>query len=125
MLDAERLTRPFPRCIISYEDLLTDCRLPISRLTDRTPIPFPRSLTEATPDIQALLSPKLRHFQVSPSTLDADPSIVWWIKALYTTLQRATRSGLTSETELLCTHLDKLFTDAQQIYGPLIKSPKK
>ena len=30
----------------------------------------------------------------------------------------------TSETELLCTHLDKLFTDAQQIYGPLIKSPK-
>ena len=125
MLDAERLTRSLPRCIISYEDLLTDWRSSITRLADHTSIHFPRSLAEATPDIQSTLSPKLRHFQVAPSSLDADPSIVWWIKALYTTLQRATRSGLTPETELLCTHLDKLLTDAQQAYGPLIKSPKK
>ncbi|MGN6367937.1 MAG: sulfotransferase family protein [Phycisphaerae bacterium] len=125
MLDAERLTRPFARAVISFEDLLADWRTPIARLAETAALRFPRPLDEVAPDVQAHLSPKLRHFHIAPATLEADPAVIWWTKALYATLQKAARTSLDSETEMLCTHLDKLATDAQHIYGPLLRSPKK
>ena len=119
-LDAERHSRSLPRCVISYDDLLSDWPAPITRLAELTGLQFPRPLTDAAPQIQSALAPRIRHFRITPALLEADPSIIWWVKSLYAAHQTAARTPASADLPTLSDQLHKLATDAHLAYGPLL-----
>ena len=65
LLDAEFATRHQPRGFLRYEDLLADPRPTIERLVAGSPIPWPRDVAQAFPEIELAIRPHLRHNQAS------------------------------------------------------------
>ena len=66
MLDAERATRDVPRVFVTFEALLEDWRAAIDRVATRLDFAWPRAMSEAAPEIDTFLQPRLRHHRVPP-----------------------------------------------------------
>jgi len=61
ILDAERATRDLPRVFVSFDDLVGDWRGTVDAIAARFGISWPRSMSEAAPNIERFLDPRLRH----------------------------------------------------------------
>ena len=60
-LDAEHDSRGVPRCLISYDDLLADWEGTLGKISNQLEFEWPRSTSEASPDIAEFLSGSHRH----------------------------------------------------------------
>lgn len=63
-LDAERGTRGLPRALVVYEELLADWRAATSRMKQHLGGFWPEVSAEAAADIDAFLTPELRHHTI-------------------------------------------------------------
>ncbi len=61
MLEAENMTRTLPRTVLLYEDLLRDWRKTITRALRTAGIAPPRTLEQASAEIDQFISPAMRH----------------------------------------------------------------
>lgn len=92
-LDAERATRDRRRVYLSYEGFLDDWRGAIERVTERLGIGWPRDIDDAAEDVEAHLSPGLRHHQQGDAEVAAAPELAAWVKEAYTALRALTGPG--------------------------------
>lgn len=117
-LDAEQATRGRPRVYVSYEGFLDDWRGAIERVTERLGIAWPRDFDAAAEDVEAHLSPGLRHHLHGDTEVAAAPELAAWVKEVYAALRALARPGPES-AEALAT-LDRVreeFDAASPIFG--------
>jgi hypothetical protein len=118
LLDAERDSRGLRRCIVSYDQLLDDWRATMARIGRTLALVWPRGLAEAAAEIDAFLSPHLRHFALSPAALLDRPDIPDQIKVAYCWALRAAE-GLPAPAD----SLDRIHAEigrAEAIFGPAV-----
>src|SRR3546814_17061750 len=68
-----------PRMIVRYDALLADWRAVVSRIAEHLECTWPRSVDDAADDIDAFVSPQLRHHVASTQRgdgADAPPELV-------------------------------------------------
>ena len=83
VLDAEADTRGMPRTIVPWERFLSDWRPEAARMADQLGVTWPRLTDQAADEIDAFLSPNLRHERQSESTTRAHPDVHEWVMATY------------------------------------------
>ncbi|RMG21834.1 MAG: hypothetical protein D6732_26635 [Methanobacteriota archaeon] len=71
-LEAELFSRPYPRVVVNYSNLLNSWKATISSIAQALNINWPRSLDEARLQIERFLDPKLRHHKSFSSELSGD-----------------------------------------------------
>lgn len=94
MLAAERDTRDFPRCFIHYDHLIEDWRAAVVTIEDRLEISFGASQEgQAAKEIEAFLSPEMRHHKYRPIELLARGDIADCVKRAYCCFSLAADTG--------------------------------
>ncbi len=94
VLDAEAATRELPRAVVSYERLLEDWREALGPVAAQLGLEWPRSLDDATAEIDAFLSPDQNHHPASPEALAATSGDVPWLAPVYAALLSGTFDDL-------------------------------
>jgi glycosyltransferase involved in cell wall biosynthesis len=82
-LDAESQTRGKPRAFVHYESLLGDWRRDIERTALQIGISWPRSPSDAAPEIARFLKAELQHHVFSTDDLNARDDLPTWVKDAY------------------------------------------
>ncbi|MGA3067284.1 MAG: hypothetical protein ABSF29_10600 [Tepidisphaeraceae bacterium] len=119
LLEAERSTRGLPRCLVAYDMLLDDWRRCARRVSQAMTSPWPKSIDQAAPEIEALLSKSLRHHRATMDDLAQDPGVVEWVKRAYAeflTAAEVDQSSLAKTLDEIAASLD----DALLAFGPLL-----
>lgn len=83
VLSAERYTRHVKRVFISYERLLLNWQLEMSRISDALGLPWPRSVEQVRAEIDDFLSPSLRHYQTPKEFILNGSEVSMWITDTY------------------------------------------
>lgn len=78
-LDAERASRGSRRVFVSYEAVLNDWRACLTRIGDELGIAWPRSIEDASDDIDAHLKPTHAHGRNDETPLQCSARIAGWI----------------------------------------------
>jgi GT2 family glycosyltransferase/glycosyltransferase involved in cell wall biosynthesis len=86
VLDAEEGTRGLPRSFVTYEQLLSDWRAVVTKISLNLDIAWPRRSATSEVEIDTLLRDSLRHHTASPSDLKLHPDVVEWVKEAYSAL---------------------------------------
>jgi len=94
VLDAEVGSRGLPRSHVRYEDLLADAHACVDRIGRDLDVAWPRaSSPEMKKDIDAFLSPALRHHRSDDARLLSNPRIPAWVRTAFAILDGWTRNG--------------------------------
>jgi hypothetical protein len=92
MLAAEAGTRGLQRCVVAYEDLLTDWRGTVARAGREVGLTWPR--TDVVEEVDAFLQPDLRHHKAARMEADVVPwQIQSWADESYAVLQTLRPDG--------------------------------
>lgn len=118
LLDAERHSRGLARCVVSYDQLLGDWRATMARIGRALVLVWPRGLAEAAAEIEAFLSPRLRHHALSPAALLDRPDIPDQIKTAYCWALRAAED-LPAPVDAL-DRIQVEIARAETIFGPAV-----
>lgn len=89
LLEAERATRGMPRLIVQYDELLADWRAVAEKLAEHLGCSWPRSIDAAASEIEAFLSPQLRHHDASQRQVDGDEVPPVLVQRLFDASRRA------------------------------------
>jgi GT2 family glycosyltransferase len=118
VLDAERATREKRRSFLSYERFVDDWCTEVERISAELAIPWPRSVDDASAEIDAHVSHHLRHHEGIRAELDASDQIPTWIKDTYGALLALERSG-DGEREAIATltRVHQSFDAAASTFG--------
>lgn len=117
VLDAEHATRGIPRVLISYENLMSDWRNAVDKIMRKISVDWPRHPDEAATDIDAFLSPELRHCIADKAQLFADKNISTWVKDAYASLTILEQDVDNSASLVVLSRIRTEFDTAAQIFG--------
>jgi hypothetical protein len=92
MLAAEAYTRGLPRAFVSYDGLLADWRAELAKIEVAHDAPLPRMDARAAREIDAFLTPELRHNRAA-SDLAATPKVGALAAAVLDWFEAAARDG--------------------------------
>ena len=93
VLDAEITTRGKKRVFVSYDQILSDWRDVVGRISNSLDLVFPRSLATAARGVHKFLSGELKHFSsVSLTTRDLGETTDWLMET-WEVLNRWSRTG--------------------------------
>ncbi|HEX5487863.1 MAG TPA: sulfotransferase [Rhodanobacteraceae bacterium] len=73
--EAELATRDLPRAMVLYDDLVSDWRSTMERLAGRFELRWPRSVADASPEIEVFLSAGERHNLIGQGADPAGPDL--------------------------------------------------
>jgi GT2 family glycosyltransferase len=118
LLAAEKDTRGMKRAFIGYEDLLTDWRGIVQRLSVELGIHWPHRSRPVDTEIDAFLSSQLRHHVVTCKEVAARTDVVNWVKTTFDWAIRATKGLAKASEELDSVHEALLFAD--RVFAPLV-----
>jgi len=88
MLDAEQYSRGQPRVFVRYDELLSNWRKVVDRISDKLEMPWPNRTFSAEDEIDAFLTPDLRHQSVEDSRVFEGTRLSPWIRQCYDVLCR-------------------------------------
>lgn len=117
LLEAERATRDMPRMIVQYDDLLRDWRGVVVSMAEQLGYTWPRPVDDAQSEIDAFLSPQLRHHDAAQHPGDVDDVLPVLVQRLFDASRKA--SGDTtawSELVALAAEVER----AAALYGPCL-----
>lgn len=120
LMDAERDTRGYPRCLVPYEDLLADWQTTIGRIAEELRLPLVPASPEQAMAIDSCLDDTLRHHSRSTEELQVHPDVLEWVKRAYATTRASVKQGLVG----LGPSLDALDAEMRQMdaaYGAVIR----
>ncbi|WP_051371052.1 glycoside hydrolase family 99-like domain-containing protein [Mesorhizobium loti] len=83
-IEAERATRGMSRVFVSYDAMMVDWRLELTKIITTLPSGWSRSFEEVGPEIDAYLSSDHRHHAINDDRLSADERVLPWVKEAYT-----------------------------------------
>ena len=113
VLDAEAGSRGLPRVFVRYESLLSEPHAALDRIRRTLGIEWPnRSSPTARTDIDAFLSPELRHHRSGDDEVASNPHISGWIRATFAIVERWTRDDSREEDEHELDRTGAAFEDA-------------
>lgn len=92
-LDAEIATRGKKRVFVSHDQLLSDWREVVSRVSSDLDLVFPRSVRIAAQGVQRLLSTDLNHLPLENLTIPKLEEASDWLAATWKVLTRWSRTG--------------------------------
>jgi hypothetical protein len=115
VVDAERATRRCGRTFVSYDELLADWRGVVARVAVDLGLEWPKDPDGAAPEIEAFLSPALRHYGPTDETV----CILPWVKDAHTALEDAAR-GNHAEAIATFERVGVALDEADAAYAPLL-----
>jgi hypothetical protein len=118
VLVSERETRGEPRSFVSYQRLLHDWRRTAGRVARELRFRWPRTLRQASAEIDAFLRTSLRHHRFTEAELD-DPKIPRLVSDVHQVLTAPAKSGAAPAAKPLDASLDQL-ERADALYGELL-----
>lgn len=94
VLDAEGASRPVPRVITHYQDLLDDWRRTADRIAGHLDLAWPRRNGASESEIDAFLMPAERNHHAEHAPLTGpDPRLDPWVREVYDILERWSRDA--------------------------------
>ncbi len=120
LLAAERGTRGRRRSFVMYPDLLTDWRRTLAKVSDELQFPLPRLSRLAEAEVDAFLSPALRHQVADPKALAERSDGHPWLRDAFE-WARAAATGAEPDAGTL----DRVGRDlhlAEAAFGPVVAS---
>ncbi|MEO0858944.1 MAG: hypothetical protein AAFY55_19065, partial [Bacteroidota bacterium] len=93
VLDAEAGTRGRPRSFVSYSGLLQNWLRTAETLQSDLGVSLPRLSLGVTAEVEAFLSPALRHFNETAESVLNNPVMSSWTKDVYAILERWADNG--------------------------------
>ena len=124
VLCAERDTRGKPRTFVTYDQLLTDWRSVVERISGDLDLAFPRMGRRAEAEIDDFLTDTLRH-HISPSEgIKVRADVGEWVRKAYAWTQRASKVSAGGK-KLSAKALDSIaaaFGAAEEAFGPVVAS---
>lgn len=93
VLDAEVASRSVPRVFLRYDDVLVDWRAAAARMSDGLGLSWSRPVEEIAAELDAFLSPVLRHHAMPDEAVFEDPRLADWIRETFAILDRWCRSS--------------------------------
>ena len=85
-LEAERLTRDYPRLVVEYAAMLKDWRAQADRIARVLDVTWPRAPYDAAGDIAAFLDPGLRHHRQMPDVEGLGVPMEPWLESVHQAL---------------------------------------
>jgi glycosyltransferase involved in cell wall biosynthesis len=125
MLDALRDSKDLPRCVVSYDALLSDWRLTTTRIARRLDVTWPRSSAAVDSQIDDFLSARERHHVVEGDEWVGRPEIADWVKRGYRELLAMTAQGDSQSAQTALDALAVEFDAAIDVFGPVLKEGKE
>jgi hypothetical protein len=120
MLDAEFSSRGIPRVFIRYSDLLRDWRSTIHRVASQLDIKWPRWSGSVEADIEAYLSPELRHYVSPEAAWSPSTDAAAWVADSYRSLNSVIDGDTGSEVLQRLDNIRKDFDRTSAIYAPVV-----
>lgn len=117
VLDAERASRGLRRSFVSYDNLMTDWRRVIDRISKDLDLSWPKKTATVSDEIEGFLDASLRHHAISTNGESID---INWVKDCFEQLQY-----IVNNEEYDLTQLDKISSDMKQsedIFSSMILS---
>lgn len=111
VLEAELATRGRPRVFTTYDELLGDWRQLAEKMQAALALAWPRSMEDASADIDALLSDSHRHHREPPARLFEEP-VPSSLRKAFEILDRWSRSGESSDDFAEIDRIKAQFEDA-------------
>ncbi|MGL4238459.1 rhamnan synthesis F family protein [Tabrizicola sp.] len=93
VLDAEIATRGKKRVFVSYDQLLSDWRSLVSRISSTLDVVFPRSVPTAASDVERFVSADLKHLSSESLTIPRLENTSDWLASTLGILTRWSRTG--------------------------------
>ncbi len=93
VLEGERASRDLPRVFVSYDRLLSDWSAETKRIQDVLDVRLPRQSDRVAEEVEAFLSPSMRHFDSGARDRGAVSRHHPWIGEAAAILDRWSRSG--------------------------------
>jgi glycosyltransferase involved in cell wall biosynthesis/GT2 family glycosyltransferase/SAM-dependent methyltransferase len=125
MLDALRDSAGLPRCVVSYDALLSDWRLTTTRIARCLDVTWPRSSAAVDSQIDDFLSARDRHHVVEGGEWLGRPEIADWVKRGYRELLAMTAHGDSQSAQTALDALAVEFDAAIDVFGPVLKEGKE
>ena len=111
VLDAEVTTRGYPRTFITYEGLLTDWKINLTKIASDLNMQWQHELGEITEEVEQFLSPDHRHFHRTIDDLQLEPVLDTWIRATYHSLLTLTQDAQSTEALQKLDHIRNIFDE--------------
>lgn len=121
VLDAEASTRNIPRLITNYDDLLTDWRSVVEKISSELTLSFPRQSATAEAEISQFLQGSYRHHRADPNHLNTDPVISTWVKTTFQAIQELSRDKNSQQALERLDGVREELNGTSHIYGPVIR----
>jgi len=82
-LEAERYTRGRRRVFVTYDQVMSDWRSVLWRISERLEIVWPRRPSEIDVGFERIISDRLRHYRVGDDKIDAREDVTEWVASTY------------------------------------------
>jgi hypothetical protein len=122
VLAGEIHSRVIDRAFLEYDELLHDWRATMKRVAEAIRIEWPRSLDEASAEIEHFLSDDLRHIRVDDASLKADEDLSPMIHRTHQALLRAKSEGADQTLRNEFDEIRNELLDDQRLYGRALAS---
>lgn len=124
VLDAESSTRQVPRVFVGYTELLQDWRATVTRVSHALDIGWPRDGIAVEEEIDAFLSPSLRHHEADGPQVESGTELDTWVSDAYAGLLRLSgdpdHNGTRRRLDAICGSLDR----TSAVYAPVIRGER-
>jgi GT2 family glycosyltransferase len=117
-LCAEKDSRKYPRCFITYNQLMTDWEQVIVKIERDLQLSFPRLSSLTKIEIDQFLKTELHHHQLREENISYRSDIVSWIDRVYQWGIKASNNEIVNLEEL--DQIYQVFGEADIAYGPIM-----
>ena len=122
MLDVEHYSRSFSRAFLRYDDLLTDWRRVVSRLSAELGLRWPRRSATVEVEIDKFLDGRHRHHALGEDRVKSHPDLAVWIKDAFQAFIDLDVGNNPGEAEHQLDRIREEFDLACQLLGSLARS---
>jgi hypothetical protein len=122
VLEAEFHSRKIPRCIISYENLLKDWRLEMSRAGGATGVAWPADPETSTTSIEKFLAADLYHERNESAGLEKHPELLFLAAEAYRLLLAASTAPADRNLFRQIDAVRAKFDAASEFFGAILRT---
>lgn len=116
VLEAESGSRTLPRVFVQYKDLLANWRKVTDHIALELGLQWPLEGTTADAEINAFLSPELRHHVIEDAEVFQGADIADWIRDTFEILARWTRKDIRHEDQVTLDRIRHAFDAAHPVF---------
>jgi rhamnosyltransferase len=120
VLDMEKATRGMSRTFMDYEALLRDWSKAVDRARADLAMDWPRSPDEVSREVEAFLSPSLRHHSRTATDMASDPAVSPWVSDAFGAFRQLVDNPQSSRAMAQLVRVRVEFDRASSAFGTLI-----